>query len=108
MLELNTSPNITRFAMMHGVTRDSVVRILKHSFSNHLDVLRTSTAMVDADGVLHLRDGNGETKLNVATIAFPVISRNAALENALGALEPTANDKSDLLLLVDGSDLGEG
>ena len=108
MLELDTSPNLTRFAMMHGVTRDSVVRILKHSFSNHLDVLRTSTAMVDADGVLHLRDENGETKLNVATIAFPVISRSAVLDNALGALEPTANDKSDLLLLINGSNHGEG
>lgn len=108
MLELNTSPNLTRFAMMHGVTRDSVVRILKHSFSNHLDVLRASTAMVDADGILHLRDGNGETKLNVAIIAFPVISRSVVLENALGALEPTANDKSDLLLLVNRSNHVEG
>ena len=108
MLELNTSPNLTRFAMMHGVTRDSVVRILKHSFSNHLDVLRASTAMVDADGVLHLRDGDGETKHNVATIIFPVISSNAALENALGALESASNDKSDLLLLVNGSARGGG
>lgn len=108
MLELNTSPNLTRFAMMHGVTRDSVVRILKHSFSNHLDVLRASTAMVDADGVLHLRDGDGETKLNVATIIFPVISRSVVLENALGALESTSNDKSDLLLLVNGSARGGG
>lgn len=108
MLELNTSPNITRFAMMHDVTRDSVVQILKHSFNNHLDVLCASTAMVDADGVLHLRDGDGEVKLNVTTIAFPVISRSAVLENALGALEPTANDKSDLLLLINGSNHGEG
>lgn len=100
MLELNTSPNITRFAMIHDVTRDSVVQILKHSFGNHLDVLRRSTAMVDDDGVLHLRDGDAEMKLDVTTIAFPVISRKAVLENALGALESTSKDKSKLSLLV--------
>lgn len=100
MLGLNTSPNLTRFAMIHGVTRDSVVQILKYSFGNHLDVLRASTAMVDADGVLHLRDGNVEMTLNVVTIAFPVISRNAVLENALGVLESTSKDKSELFVLV--------
>ena len=86
--------------MIHGVTRSSLVQILKYVFGNHLDILKSSTASVDNSGILHLRQGAAEMTLAVQTVDFPVLPRSVTIENALGVLESTPKSYKKLSLLV--------
>ena len=86
MIGLNASPNITRFAHQHGVTRQSVVEVLKLSFGENLPVLLYSTAFVTREGMLRLSHDADSVEFDIEQIPF---SLDAILPaSALGVLTP--------------------
>lgn len=72
MIGLNASPNITRFAHQHGVTRQSVVDVLKLSFGNNLSALLDSNAFMTRDGSLRLSHGEQFVEFDVEALPFDV------------------------------------
>ena len=86
MIGLNASPNITRFAHQHGVTRQSVVEVLKLSFGANLPVLLYSNAFVTREGMLRLSHDADSVEFDIEQIPF---SLDAILPaSALGVLTP--------------------
>lgn len=100
MLGLKSSPGLTRFALIHGVSRASLVAVLKTVFSHHLEVLNEAKAVADQRGILHLRQGQDEIRLTVQTVDFPQLSRVQLPQGALGVLESVPKNPTKLQLLV--------
>lgn len=86
MIGLNASPNITRFAHQHGVTRQSVVEVLKLSFGENLPVLLYSTAFVTREGMLRLSHDADSVEFDIEQIPFSLDATLPA--SALGVLTP--------------------
>lgn len=95
MIGLNASPNITRFANRHGVTRQSVVDVLKLSFGENLPALLHSTAFMTKEGVLRLSHNADSVEFDIEQIPS---SLDMLPASALGVLTPVETS-DDIFIL---------
>lgn len=96
MIGLNASPNITRFAHRHGVTRQSVVDVLKLSFGDNLPALLYSTAFMTREGVLRLSHNAEHVDFDIEKILF--IPDVPLPVSSLGVLTPVT-ESNDIFIL---------
>lgn len=96
MIGLNASPNITRFAHHHGVTRQSVVDVLRLSFGENLSVLLHSNAFMTQEGVLRLSHDADYVEFDIEQI--PASLDGMLPASALGVLTPVESS-DDIFIL---------